>query len=169
MQSLVSRAHAIVSFTHYSLDLPLCHQRVQSQLDFLTTSLEFLTVIPTARHPPTMNHLASSPTYPDPAHIPPSKPPGYDEATALESQPANDDDDDHNPPLPAYSPPRPSVPWPRESETALFHTESTVRPNRLGSRKNRTLVCFILLAFLLVAIFIVVVIIEIMGHLNQGP
>lgn len=102
------------------------------------------------------------PAYPSPAHVPGLKPPGYVEATVLEAQPNEDDAS-----LPAYSPPRPSMPWPRQSEAALFHVERTVRRSRLRERKKRSLACFIVLAFLLVAIFIVVVIIEIVGHLNE--
>lgn len=102
------------------------------------------------------------PAYPTRAHIPGLKPTGYVEATVLEAQ-SNDNDTS----LPAYSPPRPSVPWPRQSEAALFHVERTPRRSRLRERRYRSLACFILLAFLLVAIFIVVVIIEIVGHLNE--
>ena len=103
----------------------------------------------------------ASPKYPGAAHIPGLKPPGYAEATVLEAQPSDSDAS-----LPAYSPPRPSVPWPGQSEAAI-HVQHTVRRNRFGERRNRSLACFILLAILLIAIFIVVVIIEIVGHLNQ--
>ena len=109
-----------------------------------------------------MTSPTSKPASPDPAHILGIKLPGYAEATVLEAQPIDADAS-----LPAYSPPRPSVPWPGQSQAALFNVERTVRRARLGDRKNRTLACFMLLAFLLIAIFIVVVIIEIVGHLDQ--
>ena len=147
-----------MSFTHCSLDLCLCitsvfngrlgHSPSNQQLN----NLDILT----------MTSPTYGPTYPSPAHIPGLKPPGYVEATVLEAQP-NDSDAS----LPAYSPPRPSVPWPRQSEAALFHVERTARRSRLRERKNRSLACFILLASLLVAIFIAVVIIEIVGHHNE--
>lgn len=109
-----------------------------------------------------MTSPTSSPDQPTPAHIPEIKPPGYAEATVLEAQTADVDAS-----LPAYSPPRPSVPWPGQSEAALFNVQRPSRRARLGQRRNRTLACFILLAFMLIAIFIVIVIIEIVGHLNQ--
>ena len=108
-----------------------------------------------------MTSPTSTPAYPGPAHIPGLKPPGYAEATVLEAQHIDDDAS-----LPAYSPPRPSVPRPRQSQVALFHVERTVRRTRLA-RDMRSLACFILLAFLLIAVFIVVVIIEIIGHFYQ--
>lgn len=109
-----------------------------------------------------MTSSTSSPAYPGPVHILGTKPPGYAEATVLEAQPTVAEAS-----LPTYSPPRPSVPWPGQSEAGLFNFERTVRRNRLGERRNRSLACFILLAFLLIAIFIVVVIIEVVGHLDQ--
>lgn len=110
----------------------------------------------------TMTSPTSSPACPTAAHIAETKPPGYAEATVLEA-PATDADAS----LPAYSPPRPSVPWPGQSEAAFFSAERTTRRARLSKQRNRTLACFMLLAFLLVAIFIVVVIIEVVGHLDQ--
>ena len=109
-----------------------------------------------------MTSPTSSPAYPGPAHISGLKPPGYAEATSLEAQSTDDDAS-----LPSYSPPRPSVPWPGQSEATHFYAERTIRRARLDDRRKRTLACFILLAFLLIAIFIVVVIIEIVGHLDQ--
>lgn len=109
-----------------------------------------------------MTSPTSNPVSPDPAHIPGIKLPGYAEATVLEAQTTDADAS-----LPAYSPSRPSVPWPGQPEAALSNVERTVRRARLGERKHRTLACFLLLAFLLIAIFIVVVIIEVVGHLDQ--
>ena len=109
-----------------------------------------------------MTSSTSDPTSPDPAHISKSKPPGYAEATVLEAQIS-----DVNASLPAYSPPRPSVPWPGQPKFVILNPERTTRRARLGERRNRTLACFMLLAFLLVAIFIVIVIIEVVGHLDQ--
>lgn len=109
-----------------------------------------------------MSPSTSSPVYPSPAHVLGSKPPGYAEATVLEAPPTEADAS-----LPVYSPPGPSMPWPRQSEAVLCNVERTVRRTRLGERRNRSLACFMLLAFLLVAIFIVVVIIEVVGHLDQ--
>ena len=109
-----------------------------------------------------MTSPISSPAYPDPAHILGVKPPGYAEATVLEAQ-SNDSDAA----LPAYSPLRPSVPWPGQPECTLFNTERDIRRSRRLGERNRSLACFMLLAFLLVAIFIVVVIIEVVGHLDQ--
>lgn len=110
-----------------------------------------------------MTSPTSDPDYPGPAYIPGTKPPGYAEATVLEAQSTDKDAS-----LPAYSPSRPPVPWPGQSEAAVLNVERSVRRRaRLGERRIRTLACFILLAFLLVAIFIVVVIIEVVGHLDQ--
>lgn len=82
------------------------------------------------------------------------KPPGYAEANLLEAQTTDADAS-----LPAYSPSTP--------EAAPFNIERATRQVRLGEQRNRTLACFMLLAFLLVAIFIVVVVIEVVGHLDQ--
>lgn len=109
-----------------------------------------------------MTSSTPDPFPPDPAHISEFKPPGYTEATVLEAQTSDVDVS-----LPAYSPPRPSVPWPGQPEFVILNPERTTRRARLGERRNRTLACFMLLAFLLVAIFIVVVIIEVVGHLDQ--
>ncbi|CAF9941911.1 MAG: hypothetical protein ALECFALPRED_009381, partial [Alectoria fallacina] len=110
----------------------------------------------------TMTSPTSDPDYPGPAYTPGTKPPGYAEATVLEAQSTDTD-----PSFPAYSPSRPSVPWPGQSEAAVLNFERNVRRARLGERRTRTLACFMLLAFLLVAIFIAVVIIEVVGHLDQ--
>ena len=106
--------------------------------------------------------MTSNPAYPGLAHIPKIKPPGYAEVTSLEAQPTERDTS-----LPEYSPPRPSVPWPGQSDFVVFNADGPTRRTRLGQRENRTLACFILLAFVLVAIFIVVVIMEVVGHLDQ--
>ena len=104
----------------------------------------------------------SNPTYPGPAHITASKPPGYAEATLLEAQP-----NDVDARLPAYSPPKPIAPWHGQPGYLVLSLERTTRRARFSERKNRTLACFMLLAILLVAIFIVVVVIEVVGHLDQ--
>ena len=110
-----------------------------------------------------MTSPTSGPAYPGPAHISGVKPPGYAEATVLEAQ-SNDSDAA----LPVYSQTRLSVPWPGQPDCTLLNTERDIRQaRRFGERRNRTLACFMLLAFLLVAIFIVVVIIEVVGHLDQ--
>ena len=109
-----------------------------------------------------MSSPTSNPTYPSPAHITASKPPGYTEAPLLEAQ--TTDADAH---LPAYSPPKPIAPWSGQPGYLVLSLERTTRRARFSERKNRTLACFMLLAFLLIAIFIVVVVIEIVGHLDQ--
>lgn len=109
-----------------------------------------------------MTSPTSSPVYPGPAHITGIKRPDYAEATILEAQPTDADAS-----LPAYSPPRLSAPWPGQPELVVLDNRRTIRRARPGERRNRTLACFTLLAFLLVAMFIVVVIIEVAGHLDQ--
>ena len=138
------------------MSLPFQHTKRQSDpLSFtINLTVQKLDV-------PTMTSSLSSPAWPDPAHITGVKPPGYAEATLLEAQAQSTDSDAA---LPAYSPPRPSVPWPGQPKFTII---STKRAPRLRDRRNRTLACFTLLAFLLVSIFIVVVIIEVVGHLDQ--
>lgn len=151
----MSSTNPFMSFTHRSVDLCLCVASVSNAKVGPPPSNQHLDVS-------TMTSPTSSPVYPSPTHILGAKPPGYVEATVLEAQTTDSDAS-----LPVYSPPRPSVPWPGQSEAALFNVERTIRRARLGERRNRTLACFMLLACLLIAIFIVVVIIEVVGHLDQ--
>lgn len=148
--------HPFMSFTHHSINLYLCITSIASAILRTSQSIQELDIATIMTSP------TSSPALPTPAHIPAAKPPGYAEATELEAQ---DTDSDTSPPC--YSPPRPSAPWPGQSQGALIHVERNVRRARLDKERNRTLACFILLAFLLVAIFIVVVIIEVVGHLDE--